>query len=119
MKRLCGLLAISATIGLLAAGSADAAPSGLFGNTLQIIGPNGGVTKLYVNADATYSRVDSAGNTTSGSWSETDGQLCFTQQSPSQSAARCGPAISQSVGNSWSGTRPDGSVSQLTIVAGR
>jgi hypothetical protein len=119
MKRLRGLSVIAATIGLLAASSANAAPSGLFGNTLQITAPDGGVTKIYVNADATYSRVDSAGNGTSGSWNETGDKLCFTQQSPSQAAALCGPTIGQSVGNSWTGTRPDGSVSHLTIVSGR
>jgi hypothetical protein len=104
---------------LLAVGSASATPSGLFGDTLQITGPDGGVTKFYVNANGTNSRVDPAGNSTSGSWAETDGQMCFTQQSPSQAAARCGPVIGQSVGNSWTATRPDGSVSHLTIVSGR
>ena len=119
MRRLGTVFLISAAVAILAAGSASATPSGLFGNTLQITGPDGGVTKIYVNADGTYSRVAPSGGATSGSWAEADGQMCFTQQTPSQGTALCGPAISQSVGSSWTGTRPDGSVSQLTIISGR
>ena len=119
MRNLKTALWLSSTIMLLAAGSANATPSGLFGNTLRITGPDGGVTKFYVNADASYSRVDAGGNTTSGTWAETDGKMCFTQQSPAQGSALCGPLVTQSTGESWTGYRPDGSTSQLTIVPGR
>ena len=111
--------AAATMIAVMAGPPAVAAPSGLYGNTLKITGPDGGVTKIYVNADATYSRVDSAGNTTSGTWAEANGQMCFTQQTPTQGSALCGPLITQSMGNNWTGTRPDGSVSQLTIISGR
>ena len=113
------LLLAALAITVLTAAPANATPSGLFGNTLQITGPDGGVSKIYVNADGTYSRVSPAGGTTSGSWAETDGQMCFTQQSPTQGAALCGPLITQSLGDSWTGKRPDGSVSQLVIISGR
>jgi hypothetical protein len=113
------LPALSLAITLIAAVAANATPSGLFGNTLQITGPDGGVSKVYVNADGTYSRTDPSGNSTSGSWAETDGQMCFTQQAPTQGSALCGPLITHAVGDNWTGNRPDGSVSQLTIILGR
>jgi hypothetical protein len=111
--------ALAVLVAGLGAAPAFATPTGLFGNTLQITAPNGTVSKVYVNSDSSYSRVDSAGNTTSGTWAETEDQMCFTQTSPTQGQALCGPVITQSAGQSWSGTRPDGTISQLTILSGR
>jgi hypothetical protein len=108
-------LAIAIAVSL-AAPAAWATPSGLFGNTLQITMPDGSVKKYYVNADGTYSVTLPDGSTVTGTWAETDGQMCFTPQGGS---ALCGPLITQNVGDNWQAQRPDGLSSQLTIVAGR
>jgi hypothetical protein len=103
---------------LAATTTARADPSGLFGNTLQITAPDGSVKRFYLNADGTYS-ANINGVATSGTWKETDENLCFTQSAPSSGPPLCGPKISQSVGQQWSAQRPDGTTTQLTVIAGR
>ena len=104
---------------LLAAGQAPADPTGAYGNTLQITRSDGTTIKFYINADGSYTGVWTDGSAISGTWAETDGQMCFTQQSPSAQPAACGPLITQNPGDAWTAQRPDGSTSQLTILAGR
>jgi hypothetical protein len=119
MDRFRFALLVAAGAIVACASAASATPTSLFGNTLQITGPDGGVSKIFVNADGSYSRTAPDGTSTSGSWSETDSQMCFTQQTPTPGSALCGPKITQSTGDNWTGARPDGAVSQLTIVSGR
>jgi len=103
----------------LAAGPALADPAGAYGNTLQITRPDGSTIRFYINADGTYTGVWTDGSAISGTWAETNGQMCFTQTSPAAAAASCGPLITQNAGDAWTAQRPDGSVSQLTIIQGR
>lgn len=112
------LAAIAATLCLTTPLAAQAAPDGLFGNTLKITLASGAVLKVLVNADGTYSRINPDGSTATGTWAETGDQLCFTAVKPEPKPAVCMAKITQSVGATWT-AQLGGGAATLTIVAGR
>jgi|688.fasta_scaffold79397_2 hypothetical protein len=99
--------------------AAQSAPNALFGNTLQINKPDGTIAKFYINEDHSYSATAGDGTPIAGTWSESSGELCFTQSKPAPRIAQCGPLITESVGDVWSMALPNGKSSTLRIIAGR
>jgi len=112
-------MVLAGALTLAMATGAQATPTGLFGNTLNILTAEGVSIVIYVNADGSYTGVLNDTAPLGGSWVETGGQMCMTQTIPFAAPVNCGPTIAQSVGASWSVARPDGQSNQFTIVAGR
>jgi hypothetical protein len=112
------LAALAAVMALAAPMAAHAAPTGLFGNTLQITTSDGAIIKVLVDKDGTYKRVNADGTSSSGAWAETADTICFTPMTPAPKPATCLHKITQGVGDSW--TDKIGSTDlKLTITAGR
>jgi hypothetical protein len=111
-------LAAAAAALALAATAAQAAPDGLFGNTLQVTTPDGAVLKILVDKDGTYTRVNPDGATSSGTWAESADQICFTRVKPTPGQPVCLHKITQHVGDSWT-DQAGGTDLKLTISAGR
>ncbi|MFZ4606903.1 MAG: hypothetical protein ACOYM5_11645 [Caulobacter sp.] len=111
--------AIAAAI-FMAAGPALAADpmASAYGNTVVITYGDGTTVKLFIDEGGSYTGESPMG-ATSGSWSISGGQTCFTQQSPEAAPPSCGPTVSKSVGDSWQGTGQGGAPVTLSIQAGR
>ena len=108
--------------GLLAAfavAPAQAAPSGLFGNTLVIATAEGITLTVYINSDGSYTGLINGATPLAGSWTDSDGQMCMTQSAPFAGPTNCTPSITQGPGASWPSVRPDGKTNQFTVTAGR
>ncbi|NEX92792.1 hypothetical protein [Caulobacter sp. 17J65-9] len=101
---------------LAGAAPAFADTSVLFGNTLQVTHA-GKTGKVYVDQGGTYTQVKADGSKVSGTWTDTEGKFCLTQTAPQPVAARCMPAITQKVGDTW--TAGPGGAMTLSIVKGR
>jgi hypothetical protein len=112
------LAAVAAALVLAAPIAAQAAPDGLYGNTLQITLPDGGMIKVLVDKDGTYTRVNADGATSTGTWAETADQICFTRVKPTPGQAVCLHKITQKVGDSWT-DQAGGTDLKLTITQGR
>jgi len=93
--------------------SADMEPT--FGNTVVV--KTGDVTmKYYFNADNTFT-ADTPDGTISGTWAVKGDEICLTPEGGEES---CGPlAKGKKVGDTWTQENPDGSTSEVSIVAGR
>jgi hypothetical protein len=111
--------AIAAAI-FMAAGPALAADpmSTAYGNTVVITYGDGTTVKLYIDEGGTYTGDGPTGST-SGAWSISGGETCFTQQSPEAGPPSCGPTVSKTVGDTWQGSGQGGAAVTVTIQAGR
>ena len=106
-----------------AAGAASADPmAGAYNNTITITYPNGATTKMFIDADGTYSAKTPDGATAKGTWKVADGSTCFTQTDPAPPAgtpANCSPTVERKVGDSWTAAGPNGMTMTISIAAGR
>lgn len=101
------------------AGAVQAAPMDTaYGNTVVVTYPGGVVSKLYVEADGTYTATSPMG-AVKGTWAIADGQTCFTQTEPAGVPASCGPTVDKQIGDTWDGVGVGGAPVTLTLVAGR
>jgi hypothetical protein len=120
----------SVLVGATALGVASVAladVSGLFGNTVVEYDRQNPqfVVKVQLYADGTYQSSASVGFktiTTTGTWKEQDGKLCYTQTStptpgtPTYFCAKGGDGMK--VGDTWIERWPDGRMFKARVVAG-
>ena len=111
--------AIAAAI-FMAAGPALAADpmAAAYGNTVNIVYGDGTTVKLFIDEGGSYTGESPAGQS-SGTWSISGGQTCFTQTAPEPTPPSCGPTVSKNVGDSWQSTGQGGAPVTVTIQAGR
>ena len=112
-------LIFSAVIALvLATGTAFAADAfaNFYGNTVKITSAAGERT-VTINKDGTYSSTLPDGSTVTGTWTNKDGNACFSQDG-SDAGPYCVPAQSREVGETWEITAPDGTKEKATLTAG-
>ena len=103
---------VVASLGFSGAAMAKDLMAVTYENTVVVEAPDGTVTKMYFNEDGTYT----TSNGDSGTWAMNDeGQLCTTNAE----GENCGPIEERQVGDSWETTAEDGSVTKISIVAGR
>ena len=115
-----GVAAGVASFGLVLSASA-ADMSGVFGNTVNVSGPQGEI-KMYIDSDGTFSQHFANGVVAKGTWADSDGQLCFTATDPTPPAGtkpNCVPSAAHKAGDTWSVTDTAGNTSTVSIVAGR
>lgn len=88
----------------------------LYGNTLEVRYPSGGVERFYVDADGGFAMVMTSGQRVEARWTQQDGQFCvLVEQSPPGCSAF--PA-DKSVGDSWE-QQSDTGVVHYAIIEGR
>ena len=122
--RIC-LLSGAATLGVASVALADV--SGLFGNTIVEYDRQNPefVVKGQLYSDGTYQTWTSGGFrtiTTTGTWKEQDGKLCYTQTSPPIPGRPIHFCIhdmdGKKVGDTWIDRWEDGGTYKSRVVAG-
>jgi len=88
-----------------------------YGNTVNIVYGDGTTVKLFMMRRLLHRRKP-AGQS-SGTWSISGGQTCFTQTAPEATPPSCAPTVSKNVGDTWEGTGQGGAPVTISIVAGR
>ena len=116
------LFAAVAALAVAAAAQADPL-AGAYGNTVVRTMPDGTKATTYFNADKTWEEHNGA-VTTKGTFAmKDDTHVCMTQTDPAPAdpakATTCNEAADHKVGDTWTGTTPDGKPVSLTITAGR
>ena len=93
----------------------------LYSNTLVYTFPDKTVSKVLASKDGTWTSTstDTKHPTNSGQWANVGGWLCSTAESTPKSKPWCRKAKAHAIGDKWTEARPDGSVVQVTLVAGR
>jgi len=124
MERLMKLISTISIALLLSASCAMAADdpfANLYTNTLVYTGTDGTVSKVLASKDGTWSSTstDPKNPTSHGNWARLGGWLCSTNAATPKSRPWCRTAAAHAVGDKWSETRPDKSVAQIELVAGR
>jgi hypothetical protein len=118
------ILTAAAALGLVSVALADV--SGLFGNTIVEYDRHNPefVVKVQIYADGTYKTWTTNGFktvTTTGTWKEQDGKLCYTQSSnpiPGTPTYFCAKgAGGGKVGDTWLERWPDGRMFKGRVVA--
>ncbi len=101
-----------------AAFAASATMEATFGNTVTVADAAGNTLASYfMNADGTFSLTGADGTTATGTWRETDTDICLTVAGAEET---CNPLASgHAVGDSWTAASSDGSTITLSITAGR
>ena len=120
MKLLCGISAALLLSGTIAY-AADDPFANLYTNTLVYTAPDKTVSKVLPAKDGTWSSTstDPKHPTSHGNWARLGGWLCSTNAATPKSKPWCRAAEAHAVGDKWSETRPDKSVYQIELVAGR
>lgn len=90
----------------------------LFENTLVVKSARGNAS-LWYNRDGSFTGKDDAGNPLSGIWTIDGTSLCTTILTPERRPEHRGTLEPHAVGDVWEDHRTDGTVSLLTIAAGR
>lgn len=90
----------------------------IFGNTLVVRSARGNA-RLWYDPDGSVSGVDDKGNSLAGTWTIDGNSLCTTIQKPEPRPPHRGTLEPHAVGDSWKDHRADGTVTLLTIEAGR
>lgn len=90
----------------------------LHGNTLQVSYPSGQIERFYIDADGTFS-MSINGEMLAGTlpWTREGDQFCVVVEGQEPQCSDF-PA-DKAVGDAWEVERPDGTVAQYEIVAGR
>ena len=131
MKLVNSLIA-AAMAGVALAGSALAGSmEARIGNTVVASAPDGSTTKLYYNADNTFTVKAEAGGKvvleSKGTWRQDGDNLCVTSEAAfgpfEADKERCIPLAGDKVGDSWQTPAKDAQGNDITItvtiVAGR
>ena len=101
--------------GAAVAGASDDPLANFYGNTLTVTGTEG-TTKLWYQADKTFTGIDHTGQKISGTWKATATQLCTYVKG---AKGHCGRNVGvHQVGEKWEEARPDGSKVYLSLTAG-
>lgn len=117
---------LAAAVWMLSVGTAWADPyAAMYGNTLQVTGPDGTKSVALINQDMTYEQHLGDGSVIKGTYAWKDANTaCFTQTDPAPKSANDATACfsgqgDHNVGDTWNVTGADGRQSTLKIVAGR
>lgn len=120
------LLSSAVLAALLLAGPAFAADpmAARYGNTVVAKGADGGETKMFYNADKSFSATLPDKSEIKGTWEITaDGNLCLTQKEPAPAADAkpvCNPFdATRKVGDTWETKNQAGETVTVSLVAGR
>ena len=116
MKAMIGMGGLALAFAVLAAGPASADMSGTVGNTIVINYPDGSVTKVWTQADGTFS-ISRNGGMFHGTWADDGKQVCYTESDPSV-AKVCTPSPTRKVGDTWTVNDVDGKPVTAQLVAG-
>src|SRR4051812_17325124 len=112
-----------ASAALAAAAPVAASPNPLepaFSNTLEMIYPDGGLARLWLDRDGAYRGVSKHGQRSSGRWSVRSGRLCMRQSRPFPVPfSYCTPLVGAEVGAAWFGKAVTGEQIRIRLVAGR
>lgn len=83
---------------------ADDPMAGAYGNTISIEYPDKTIDTLYVRPDGTYVLDSVHLGFTTGTWSISGGQTCFTQLQPAtDQPPACSPTVAKQPGDTWQG----------------
>ncbi len=123
MKLATSLISAAALCGALAAVPAFAADTwgGVYDGTIVATYASGGVVKVYVNADHSYSITTPDGKTLKGVWADSADGSCFTLTDPPEAPGAkpvCLPLKDYKIGDSFAGEDASGKFNAV-IVAGR
>ena len=101
--------------------AADDPFANLYTNTLVYTAPDKTVSKVLPAKDGTWSSTstDPKNPTSHGNWARLGGWLCSTNAATPKNKPWCRAAVAHAVGDKWTETRPDKSVYQIELVAGR
>ncbi len=111
-----------AALCLLASGAQAGDMSGYFGNTVSCKYANGDVTKIYAQADGTFTVVPTGNPQSSGTWKDDGSTVCYTQTNPPPGANMkpvCNSSQARAVGESWAVTDPFGGQCTATLLSGK
>jgi hypothetical protein len=116
-------MAIVALVALAgAAWAADDPMADMYTNTVVATDANGAATKVYYNADGSYTGVAADGVKIGGTWKREAGKICYNRTTPPERAAQfCGAddGVAHHIGDSWHQDLSDGRKMTMTIVKGR
>jgi hypothetical protein len=92
-----------------------------YSNTLVFTTAKGVVTKVWANKDRTWTSTstDPKNPKASGDWVSIGNWTCVTDAAMPKQKPNCFETVVRKVGDRWSTTEEDKSVTQSTIVAGR
>jgi hypothetical protein len=92
-----------------------------YSNTLVFTTAKGVVTKVWANKDRTWTSTstDPKNPKASGDWVSIGNWTCVTDAAMPKQKPNCFETVVRKVGDKWSTTEEDKSVTQSTIVAGR
>lgn len=130
MKLLKGVVLTGLATALLAGAAWAGNMEARFGNTVVAKLSNGDVSKLYYNADNTFTADATQGGAetkTKGTWRQDGDNLCITSEAAfgafEAGKERCVPLQGDKVGDSWQSKFPGPDGAEMTldvsIVAGR
>jgi len=104
-----------------AAAAAEDPFANYYTNTLVYTAPDKTVSKVHPEKDGTWTSTstDPKNPANHGNWAGLGGWLCSTNAATPKSRPWCRTATAHAVGDKWSETRPDKSVAQIELVAGR
>jgi hypothetical protein len=116
-------LILSAVAGIALAGAAFASDplESRYGNTTKATNAKGEVTKLWYNADGTFTG-DANGTAIKGTWKVEEGKVCLTQTEPAPEAGaptnQCNELQQHAVGDKWSIGEGENKI-DIELVAGK
>jgi hypothetical protein len=90
----------------------------LFNNTLIVTGVEGS-TYLWYEPDNKMMGINHEGVLITGTWRHSGTTICTIVLTPKQIPEQCGPLDYHNPGDAWSRTRPNGTISTATLIAGR
>lgn len=92
-----------------------------YNNTLMYTTAKGVVIKVMANKDGSWTSTssDPKNPKASGNWVNIGGWTCVIDASMPKDKPNCFEAVARKVGDKWTTTEADKSVTQVTIVAGR
>jgi hypothetical protein len=115
MKKFAALVAIGVALGAGAA-FADTMQNG-YGNTFVVTNADGVSVRYQFDADGSFRALTPDGNTVTGTYEVTGGQLCIT---PAGGERGCTAYVGdKAVGDSWTQAATDGGEITVTLEAGR
>jgi len=119
--KLISAISVALLLSASCAMAADDPFANLYTNTLVYTGTDGIVSKVQASKDGTWSSTstDPKHPTSHGNWARLGGWLCSTNAATPKSRPWCRTATAHAVGDKWTEARPDKSVAQIELVAGR
>lgn len=120
--KLLSKISLALLLSTACATAADDPFASLYSNTLVYTSSSDQtVSKVHPEKDGTWSSTstDPKHPTSHGDWARLGGWLCSTNAETPKSKPWCRAATAHAIGDKWTETRPDKSVYQIELVAGR